>query len=102
MIVPHEMLEETGECREPAADGRGSGAVDLAHDALPGNHGAMVHLAQLVIGSNHERAHEMLDIELVCAAGALAFLLGEPDVFFGNVGERRDRRQCAGRVNENL
>jgi len=43
--------------------------------------------------------HEVLHVELVCAACARAFLLGEPDFFFGDVGKRDYRRQCAGRVN---
>ena len=51
VIVTDKMLEQAGERREPAADGGRRGLVDLAHDALPGNHGAMVHLAQLVIGT---------------------------------------------------
>ena len=51
----------------------------------------VVHIAQLVIGPNHQRPHEMLHVELVSTAGAFAFLLGEPDVLFGNVGERGDQ-----------
>jgi hypothetical protein len=33
---------------------------------------------------------KMLHVEFVCASGEFAFLLGEPDFFFGDVGERRD------------
>jgi hypothetical protein len=44
----------------------------------------------------------MLHVELVSTAGALAFLFGELDFFFGDVGERGDWRQCAGRVNYDL
>jgi hypothetical protein len=39
----------------------------------------------------------MLHVELVGAACAGAFLLGEPDLFFGNVGEGGDRRKRVGR-----
>lgn len=35
----------------------------------------------------------MLRVELVSMAGALGFLLGERDVFFGNVGEPSNRRK---------
>ena len=35
-----------------------------------------------------QRLHEMLHVELVSTAGALAFLFGELDFFFGDVGER--------------
>ena len=99
MVVTLEMFEQAGQRREPAADGGGLGLIDLAHDALPGNHGAVVHLAQLVVGLDMQRPHEVLHVELVGAARAFAFLLGEPDVFFGNVGERSDRREFAGRIN---
>ena len=78
------------------------GLIDLAHDALPGNHGAVIHLAQLVVRPHMKRAHKVLHVELVSTAGAFAFLLGEPDVFFGNLGERGDRRKFTGRVNEDL
>lgn len=55
-------------------------------------------LAQLVVGTNRERAHEVLDIELVSTAGAFAFLLDEPDFFFGDVGEFGERRgKCVSR-----
>jgi hypothetical protein len=63
------------------------GLVDLAHDALPGAHGAVVHLAQLVVGLYVQRPHEMLHIELVGAPRSFAFLLGEPDLFLGDIGE---------------
>ena len=88
--MTHEMLEQAGERREPASDGRGLGVVGLTHDALPGDDGAVVHLTQLVIGLDVQRPHEMLHVEFVCASGAFVFLLGEPDFFFGDVGERRD------------
>jgi hypothetical protein len=65
-------------------------SVDLAHDALPGDDGAMVHLAQLLIGADRQRPHEVPHVLLVGAAGAFAFLLGKPDVFFGDVGQRRN------------
>jgi hypothetical protein len=39
----------------------------------------------------------MLDIELVSTAGAFAFLLGQPDVLLGNIGEPCDRRKFAAR-----
>ena len=86
------MLEQAGKRRKPAADGGRLGLIDLAHDALPGNHGAVVHLAQLVVGRDMQRAHEVPHVELVGAAGAFAFLLGEPDFFFGDVGERGEGR----------
>lgn len=81
-------------------DGRRCRAVNLAHDALPGDHGALVHPTQLITGTNHQRSHEMLHVQLVGAAVAFAFLLSEPDVLFGNVGERGNRRRFSGRVNE--
>ena len=67
--------------------------------ALPGNHGAMVHFAELVVGADAQRLHEVLHVQFVGAARAGAFLLGEPDFFFGDVGERGDGRECAGRIN---
>jgi hypothetical protein len=63
--------------------GGGLGLVGLAHDALPGDHGAVVHLAQLVVGLYVQRPDEMLHIELVGAPRSFAFLLGEPDLFLG-------------------
>ena len=59
----------------------------------------MVNFAELVVGRDMWRSHEVLHVQLVSTAGARALLLGEPDLFFGNVGERGYRRQCAGRVN---
>jgi hypothetical protein len=90
MAVALEMLEQAGERREPATDGGGFGLIDLAHDALPGNYGAVVHLAQPVVGLDVQRPHEMLHVELVSTAGAFAFLLGEPDFLLADVGEPGD------------
>jgi len=92
MVVALEMLEQARQCREPAPDGGRGGVLGFAHDALPGDDGAVVHLAQFVVGRDVKRAHEMLHVELVGAAGALAFLLGEPDVFLGDVGKLGDGR----------
>jgi len=58
----------------------------------------MVHLAQFVVGLDAKCPHEMLHVQLVSTAGAVAFLLGEPYVFSRNV-ERGDRREFAGKIN---
>jgi hypothetical protein len=51
-----------------------------------------------------EPPHKVLHVELVSTAGALPFLFGEPDFFFGNVGEMLDdggqaHRGWSGEVN---
>lgn len=90
-----QMPEQAGERCKPAANGGRLGLVDLAHDALPGDHRAVVHLAQLFRRRDVQRLHEVLHVELVRTAGALAFLLGEPDFFFGNFGELcKGGRKC--------
>ena len=44
----------------------------------------MVHLAQLAVGLDDvQRPHEMLHVDLVSTAGAIFFLLGEPDFLLG-------------------
>ena len=48
MAVPHQVLVERRQRREPAADRRRCGVLDLAHVALPGDHRFVVGLAQLV------------------------------------------------------
>ena len=102
MVVTLEMLEQAGQRREPAADGGRLGLIDLARDALPGNHCVVIHLAQFVVGLDAQCPHKMLHVELIGTARAFAFLLGEPDVFSRNVGERGDRREFAGRINYDL
>ena len=51
------------------------GLVDLAHDALPGDHRAMVRLAKLLIGRDVKRTHEMLHVELIGPPRAALFCL---------------------------
>jgi len=68
-MMADEVLEKAGECREPAPDGRGLGLIDLAHDAFPGDDGAVVHFAQFVVGRDMKRPHEVLHVELVRASG---------------------------------
>src|SRR5262249_24167491 len=97
--MANKVLEETGQRCQPAADCSGSGAVDLAHNALPGNHGPVVHLSKLDIALDAERLHEVLHVELVSTAGAFAFLLREPDLLLGNLRKRIDLRQLASRIN---
>ena len=45
--------------------------------------------------SDMQRPHEVLHVELVGAAWAGAFLLCEPDFFFGDVGEHDQSRNGA-------
>src|SRR5712671_1470444 len=84
--------------REKTAPRAGGGSstmprLRLAHVPLPGNHRLVVGLAQFGRRRDRQRAHEVLDVEPVGAAGACALLLGEPDVFFGNLGELVEGRQ---------
>ena len=60
MVVTLEMLEQAGERREPAPDGGRRRFLDFTHHALPGNDGAMVHLAQLLIGADGHRPPTVL------------------------------------------
>jgi hypothetical protein len=90
MAVPGEVLHQTGERRQPASNCGRRGFVDFAHDALPSDDGPVVHLAQLFIGPDVQRPHEMPDILFVCTPCALALLLGKPNVFLGDLGQRRD------------
>jgi hypothetical protein len=53
----------------------------------------VVGLAQLGRRAAAERAHEVLDVEPVGAAGAGTLLLLQPDLFLGSVGRALDRRQ---------
>ena len=85
--MPHQMLEQAGQRGHTAAHRRSSGSLLLPHDPLPGDHRAMIDLAQLLRGGNAERLHEVRHVELVGAAGARTLLAGEPDFFL------RDRRQ---------
>jgi len=66
MVVAHQMLEQAGKRREPAADSRRASSVNLAHDALPVDNGAVVHLAQLVIRLDVQRLNEVLRAACVC------------------------------------
>lgn len=95
VAVPHGMFEQTGKRSEPATDGGRLGLVDLAHNALPGDHRAVVRFAQLVVGCDIHGAHEVLYVELAGAAGTFAFLLGEPDFFFWDVSEAGQWRGSA-------
>ena len=81
---------------EPPADRRRRGVLGLAHEALPGDHGAVVDLAQLVGRGDRQRRHEVPHVEPVGPAGAGALLLGEPDFFFGDVGQCRERADRGG------
>lgn len=94
--MPHQVLEQAGQRREAVAHRRGGGPLLLAHDPLPGDDGAMIHLAQHVGGGDAERLHEMRHIELVGAAGAGALLAGQPDLFLGDGGEGVQAGELAG------
>lgn len=52
----------------------------------------MIDPAQFVGRGDAERRHEVMHVEPVGAARAGALLLGEPDVFLGDVGEARQHR----------
>jgi len=95
-MMTDEVFEEARQRREPTPDGRGLSFIDLAHDAFPGNHGAVIHFTQLIVGRDMESPHKVLHVELVSTAGASAFLLGEPNFLFGDVGEPCEGRQSAG------
>jgi hypothetical protein len=71
----------------PAAIGR--------HEHARGDHRLVVCLAQLCRRGDPERAHEVLHVELVSAAGARARLLLQPDFFFGDRGEPVEGRHLA-------
>jgi hypothetical protein len=51
----------------------------------------VVSLAQLFGRADRQGTHKVLDVEPVSAAGARTLLLGEPDLFFGDLGELGDR-----------
>lgn len=85
--MPHQVFEQARQRSQAAAHRGSSGAFFFAHNALPGDHGAMVNLAQLVGGGDAERLHEMRHVELVGPSGAGALLTGEPDFFLGDRGE---------------
>lgn len=55
MVVTLEMLAQAGQRREPAPHGGRRRFLDFTHNALPGDDGAMVHLAQLLIGADGHR-----------------------------------------------
>src|SRR6202044_2988981 len=56
VMMTDEVFEEARQRRQPAPNGRGLSLIDLAHHPFPGNHGAVVHFAQLVVGRDMERA----------------------------------------------
>jgi len=61
----------------------------------------MVHLAQLVGRADADGPHEVRDIEPIGAPGPGALLFGQPDLFFGNGGERGDcRKRRRGRLDD--
>ena len=95
------MLEQAGQRRQPAADGRSVRAFLFALHPLPGDDGAMIDLAQLVGRGDAERAHEVPHVEPVGAAGLRALLLRQPDFFFGDGGELVERGELAGARNRN-
>jgi hypothetical protein len=95
VVVADEMLVERGQRGEPAADRRRSGVLGFPHEALPGDHRLVVGLAQLPRRRDRQRAHEVLDVEPIGAAGACALLLLQPDFFFGDVGEAIEGRYLA-------
>jgi hypothetical protein len=59
MVVTLEMFEQAGERGEPAPHGGRRRFLDFAHDALPDNDGAVIDLAQLLIGADDQRSHEV-------------------------------------------
>jgi hypothetical protein len=81
--VSHQMLEQAGQGRQATAHCRSGGAFLLALHPYPGDDGAVIDLAQRVRGRDPQGAHEVLHVEPVGAAGLRAFLLRQPDVFFG-------------------
>ena len=48
--MPHQVLEQTGERRHATAHRRGNGTLVLAHDPFPGDHRAIIDLAQHLRG----------------------------------------------------
>ena len=61
--------------------------LDRSAAAFPGDHRLVVDQAQLGRRGDHQRAHEVLDVEPAGAAGARALLLLQPDFLFGDRGE---------------
>ena len=94
--MPHQVLEQAGQRGQAAAHRRSGGAFLLAHDPLPGDHRAMIDLAQLVGRGDAERAHEVRHVLLVGAAGAGALLAGKPDFFLGDRGQVVEAGELAG------
>jgi len=74
MAVPHQVLVERRQRREPPADRRRCGMLSLAHEVLPGDHRLVVGLAQFLGRRDAERAHEMLHVLPVGPAGTRALL----------------------------
>ena len=85
--MAHQVLEQAGERRQPTANRRGRGALDLAHVTFPSDHHPVVHLAQLFVGGDGECRHEMPHVEPVRPAGARAIWLGELDFFLWALGQ---------------
>jgi hypothetical protein len=90
MAVADQMLHKAGECRKSAPDGGSRSFIHLAHDALPGDDRTVIHPSEFFIRADAQCAHEMPHVLLVCAACALALLLGKPDVLLRDLGQRRD------------
>jgi hypothetical protein len=96
VVMTDQVLIQRGQGREPSADCRRRGVLDLAHVPLPGDHRFVVGLAQLLRYRDAERAHEVLHVEPVGTTGAGTFLLREPDFLFGDLGKLGDGGNTAG------
>jgi hypothetical protein len=70
-------------------------AVLFALHPLPRDDGAMIDPAQRVCCRDVEAAHEVPHVELIGTAGLSAFLLRQPDFFFGDGGELVERGELA-------
>jgi hypothetical protein len=70
VAVPHQVLVERRQRGEPAADRRRRRMLGLPHEPLPGDHRLVVGLTQFIGAGDHQRVHEVLDVEPVGAAGA--------------------------------
>ena len=69
----------------------------LAHDPLPGDHGAVVHLAELLGAGDPETAQEVRDVATVGTAGPGALLLGQPHHLLRDRGQGVEGGELAGR-----
>ena len=87
--VADQVLEQTRQRGEPAADRGRCRALGLAHEPFPRDHRLVVGLAQLGRRRDRQRAQE---VRYVASVGAGALLALQADFFLGDGGEGDDGR----------